>query len=208
MVRLLIADDHQVILDGFEAMLNNIDTISLIGTVKNGQDVLEFIRSHEVDVIMLDINMPVLNGVEACKLITKNHPKIKVIALSMFTKASYVKRMKQSGAKGYLLKNDSIKEVTKAIMIVNEGGEYYSSALKEIFLDSMFKKNQDILFHLTERESEVLKYISEGCSNKEIGEKINLSVHTINSYRKQILSKFNARNTADLIKKAIDKGML
>ena len=208
MIRLFITDDHKIILDGFVSILQDSNQISLMGTAQNGEELLVFLESNTVDVVLLDINMPVLSGVEACKIISKKYPETKVIALSMFKKASYVKRMKQNGASGYLLKNDSSEEIIKAIHTVYEGGEYYSNALKEVLMHNLFDTEEDTILKLTKRESQVLQLISEGFSNKEISKKITLSSHTIDSYRKSLLSKFNARNTADLIKKAIDKGMI
>lgn len=207
MIKLLIADDHKVLLDGFKSLFENISDIDVVATVKNGAEVLETLKNTKVDVVLLDINMPVLNGVEACKKIKKLYPEIKVVALSMYKEVSYVKRMKTYGASAYLLKDDSSEEIVKAIYKVNDGGEYFSMQLKDLLFNNVFSDDLGVVT-LTKREKEVIQLISEGLSNKEIGEKLILSTHTIDSHRKNLLSKFDAKNKAELVKKAMEKGML
>jgi DNA-binding NarL/FixJ family response regulator len=137
MVRLLIADDHKVLLDGICSYFSDIDDIEVSATAKNGKQVLQILQERDIDIVLLDINMPELNGIETCKFITKRHTDVKVIALSMYKQASYVKRMRSYGAKGYILKDDSAEEMIKAIYSVNKGEEYYSSKLISLMVSSV-----------------------------------------------------------------------
>ena len=111
MIRVLIADDHQVLLDGLNTLLDSVEDLAVVGTVQNGQEVIDFVSENEVDVILLDINMPVLNGIETCKILSKEYPSVKVLALSMYEKASFIQQMLKNGALGYILKNTGQDEL-------------------------------------------------------------------------------------------------
>ncbi len=211
MIRLLIADDHQVLLDGFASIFDSVDDIEVIATANNGQHVMDQLEQVEVDIILLDINMPVLNGVEVCKKVSQKYPHIKVIALSMYDQGSYVRRMLQYGAKGYLLKNDSADEMIRAIRQVQQGEFYISGQLKEKMASIDFiigrqkrSNHQDI----SDRELEVLDLLSNGLTDQEIGEKLFISHHTANSHRKSLIQKLNAKNTVELVRIALDKGLI
>lgn len=208
MVRLLIADDHQVLIDGFKSIFDYEEGIHVVATALNGQEVLDHLKDIEVDVILLDINMPVLNGVETTKRITKKYPRVKVIALSMYDQQSYFKRMMQYGARGYLLKNDPIDEILTAINTVMEGQRYISEKLRDQLssIEFLTGSKQDV--EISARELDVLKLISEGMTDTEMAEKLFISSHTVNSHRKNLLSKFNAKNSAVLVKKALEKGLI
>lgn len=208
MINILIADDHKVLMDGFVSIFKNVEDFHVVASVSNGQEVLDNLAQSEVDVVLLDINMPVLNGVETCKKISKNYPEVKVVALSMYKEASFVKRMKQNGAKGYLLKDDSADIIIEAIHTVSKGKEYYSDQLKDILFNQVFQEKSFNTGAVTKREKEVLELIAEGMTNKEIGEKLFVSNHTIISHRKNLIEKFSAKNTAELIKLAIEKGVI
>lgn len=208
MVRLLIADDHQVLIDGFKSIFDYEEGIHVVATALNGQEVLDHLKDIEVDVILLDINMPVLNGVETTKRITKKYPAVKVIALSMYDQQSYFKRMMQYGARGYLLKNDPIDEILIAISTVMQGQRYISEKLRDQLssIEFLTGSKQDV--EISTRELDVLKLISEGMTDTEMAEKLFISSHTVNSHRKNLLSKFNAKNSAVLVKKALEKGLI
>lgn len=211
MIRLFIADDHQVLLDGFISIFDNISDILVVGTAHNGKEVLSFLSENEVDVILLDINMPVLNGVETCKKITKKYPNIKVVALSMYDQQSYFKRMIQYGAKGYLLKNDDTNEIENAIRKVMEGGRYVSSQMQSMMssIDYIAGKKVSLMgAEISPRELEVLQLVGEGMTDQQIASKLFISFHTVNSHRKSLLLKLQAKNTAELVKKAMEKGVL
>ncbi|MDH3649772.1 MAG: response regulator transcription factor [Saprospiraceae bacterium] len=211
MIHLLIADDHQVLLDGFISIFDDIDDIEVVGTARNGQEVLDFLSDNETDVVLLDINMPVLNGVETCKQITKKYPHLHVVALSMYDQQSYFKRMIQYGAKGYLLKNDSVEEIERAIRQVMDGSRYISSQLQSMLssVDFMAGNNKPRFgSEISPRELEVLQLVAEGHTDQEIASQLFISHHTVNTHRKKLLTKFDAKNTAELIKKAMEKGVI
>lgn len=208
MIRLLIADDHKVLLDGICSYFSEIEHIEVVDTAQNGNEVLKKLSQRQVDIVLLDINMPELNGVETCKAISKKFPSTKVIALSMYKQASYVKRMKGYGAKAYLLKDDSAAEMIKAIETVYEGGTYYSHKLMGLLISNVFETETKIENHLTRREKEVLELIARGMSNKVIANQLTLSTHTIDSHRKNLLMKFDAKNTAELVRITIEKGLI
>lgn len=208
MIKILIADDHTVLMDGFISIFENVNNFEVIDTVNNGEEVLKVLAEKEVDIILLDINMPVLNGVETCKKITKEYPTVKVIALSMYRQASFIKRMRQNGAKGYVLKDDTSEVIKEAILEVYNGGEYYSEQLKNIVMNNVFQEKRDDVSMVTKREKEVLELIAQGLTNKAISEKLFLSDHTVVSHRKNLISKFNAKNTAELVKITMEKGLI
>ena len=211
MIRLLIADDHQVLLDGFISIFDEIEDIEVVATAHNGKEVLNYLKKNELDVILLDINMPVLNGVETCKLVSKKYPDVRVVALSMYDQQSYFKRMMQYGAKGYLLKNENTDEIVKAIRKVMEGGIFISAQLQSMMssIDYISGKPSSLLGTvLTPREKEVLLLISEGLTDQDISQKLFISHYTANSHRKNLLLKMDAKNTAELVKKAMEKGII
>lgn len=208
MIRVLIADDHQVLLDGLSALFSNSPVIDVVGTALNGKIALEKLETLAVDILLLDINMPEMNGVETCREVMRKYPDVKVIAISMYKQSSYVKRMKSYGARGYILKDDSADEMVEAIEAVYGGQEYYSSQLVELLRNNLLQNSGDLSPTISEREMQVLQLISEGFSNKEICAKLFLSVHTVDSHRKRLLSKYNAKNVAELVKKAMDQGIV
>jgi len=208
MIKVLIADDHKVLLDGICSFFADSEDIRVVATARNGVQVIQILKEKDIDIILMEINMPELNGVETWKLIAKNNFNVKVIALSMYKQASYVKRMRSYGAKGYILKDDSADEMIKAIQTVHEGAEYYSHKLLGLMISNVLKPDKAEGICLTGREKDVLEMISVGLSNKEIAKKLILSVHTIDSHRKNLLMKFDAKNTAELVKKTMDKGLI
>lgn len=209
MIRVLIADDHQVILDGFESIFGRIQDIELVGKLRNGKEVLDFLTASSVDIAILDIKMPLLNGVETCKKISKLYPNTKVIALSMFDQQSYMKRMFQYGAMGYLLKDDTADEVEKAIRLVYDGEKYISAELKDRLTNvDRILNPMDQAIEITSREEEVLSLLSEGMTDNEIGEKLFISFHTAKTHRKKLIAKFGAKNTTELVRMAIEQGRI
>jgi len=208
MINLLIADDHKVLLDGFLSIFEKEKDMNVVATATNGKEVLELLKTNVVDICLLDINMPEYNGVQTCKKIMKLYPHQKVVALSMYRQSSFIKRMKQSGAKGYMLKDDSADELIDAIRRVDNGEEYYSKQLKEILLNNIFEAKSSNQDKITKREQEVLNLLSEGFTNSEIAKKLFLSEHTIISHRKNLLSKLQAKNSVELVKIALEKGFI
>jgi len=208
MTRLLLADDHQILLDGFVAILQGVNDMQVVATASNGKRVLDLLDEHEVDVVLLDINMPEMNGVETCKKITKKYPDVKVIALSMHKRPSFIKRMMQYGAMGYILKDDDAAEIIKGIRRVMRGAKHFSLRVHDLVLEMNLEKRKSEGTEISEREVEVLRLISQGLTNQEIAEKLFLSFHTADSHRRNLVEKLGAKNTADLVRIGLERGYI
>ncbi|MBL0911572.1 MAG: response regulator transcription factor [Bacteroidia bacterium] len=193
--KIFIVDDHYMIIEGIKSMLVNEPGIEWLGHASSAASCLSFLRVHTPDVILMDINLPDKSGLELCKEVTQLYPGIKIIGLSTFNQLSFISRMLENGAYGYLLKNASRHEILQAIGTVMQRKQYLSIEASE-----MVKKNQgDDSPVLTRREIEVLQLIAEGLTNAEMAEKLFVSVTTIDTHRKNLLAKFNAKNTAALV---------
>ena len=211
MIRVLLADDHKVLLDGLQNLLADLDDIKCIGAVTDGLQVMSFLADHPVDVILMDINMPVLDGIETTKRVKKSFPGIKVIALTMLEQGSFIQQMLRNGASGFLLKNSGKDEVLTAIRSVAVGGQYLGPEATQLLMENMkgqSLKKREFIPRLTRRESEVLKLIAEGLSTKKMARQLFISSNTIESHRKNLLTKFGARNGAELIRMASERGLL
>lgn len=206
MIRLLVADDHRSLVDGFISIINNVDDMTVVETAATGYEVMQKLEKVQVDMVLMDINMPELNGVETCKKIHSKYSDIKVIALTMHKKQSFVKRMMQYGAKGYVLKDDPSSEIIKAVREVMAGNIYHSQRIKDIALT--FAEPSDKSSSLSQRELEILQHISLGLTNQEIAEKLFLSPHTTETHRRNLLAKLDAKNTAELVRKGLEKGLI
>jgi len=209
-IKVLLADDHPLLLDGLSNVLSNDESINVIAKANNGNEVLKFLASNDVDVAVLDINMPELNGIETAKKIKSNFPQTKVIAVSSYVRYSYVHRMLKNGALSYLSKSTDTDILIKAIKKVNQGERYLPNEIQEILFSGETESTStiDFLSLLTRREKEVLNLIAKEMTSKEIAKELFLSEETIRTHRKNIFSKFNVKNMAGLIKKATDVGIL
>ncbi|MGQ3012281.1 MAG: response regulator [Flavobacteriales bacterium] len=193
--KIFIVDDHYMIIEGIKSMLVNEPGIEWLGHASSAATCMAFLRVHSPDVILMDINLPDKSGLELCKEVMQLYPGIKIIGLSTFNQLSFISRMLENGAYGYLLKNASRHEILQAIETVMQRKQYLSLEASE-----MVKKNQgDDRPLLTRREIEVLQLIAEGLTNAEMAEKLFVSVTTIDTHRKNLLAKFNAKNTAALV---------
>ena len=199
MIKVLIVDDHRMILEGLNKVLNDTPGLEVTGQCSNAKECITAVKNHDIDVVLLDINLPDMNGIDLCKKIKTVNPELPCIALTSFGNQSYIQKMIQAGASGYLLKNASKKEIVDAIFTVLRGDIHIH--VKNSSLNVSSKTLQDIPM-VTPREKEVLSLISEGYTNKKIAEKLYVSVFTVNSHRKNLLRKFEVLNTAALIKKA------
>jgi DNA-binding NarL/FixJ family response regulator len=203
-IEVLIVDDHPLVLEGIKTLLADSEEVSIKGSASNAFDAIAFLKLNTVDIVLLDINLPNINGIELCKRITNSYPDIKCIALSTFSEKSYITRMFQNGAKGYLLKNSKKEEIVEAITKVYNGGQYMN-IYEDMPTNELSGKPKPFL---TPREKEVLLLISEGMTNQQIAEKLFVSVLTVNSHRTNLLAKFEVSNTALLIKAAIQQGLI
>lgn len=209
MIRLVITDDHRMVTDGLISMLGTSPKIEVTNTFFNGQDLLEHLTKENPDVILLDINLPDLSGLEICKIVTRLYPDIKIIGLTNFNEISFIKTMMRNGAKGYLLKNTTQEELITAIETVNEDKIYLPVGIQNRLLDASFGiKPKSFIPKLTRREKEVLQQIAKELTNQEIADTLFISIKTVESHRNNLLQKFEARNTAGLIKGAYTKGLL
>ena len=206
MIRLLIADDHRSLVDGFISIINDVDDMTVVATAATGYEVMQKLEEVQVDIVLMDINMPKLNGVETCKKLHSKYSDIKVIALTMHKKQSFIKRMMQYGAKGYLLKDDPSSEIIKAVREVMAGHIYHSQRVRDVAL--AFAEPSDKSSSLSQRELEILQHISLGLTNQEIAEKLFLSPHTTETHRRNLLAKLDAKNTAELVRKGLEKGLI
>ncbi len=205
MIRLVIADDHPIIINGVAALLKQDDEINLVKEVYDGLQLLNFLKDNEADVILLDINMPELNGVDACRMIKNQHPDTKVLAFSQYNEKRFVKRLLKSGANGYLLKNSPASELISAIKMVHQGGMYLSKELPNIFYENKNQAQTDSLFpDISQRELDVLKLICEELNTQEIADRLFISKHTVETHRANLLLKVGVKNTAGLVKWAVE----
>jgi DNA-binding NarL/FixJ family response regulator len=208
-ISVFIVDDHQVVLDGLSRMLENAEEINLVGQAMNGPDALSFLLKNKVDVAIIDINLPGMDGIELCKNIFKIHTGIQVMALTTFNEVSFITRIMKCGAGGYLLKNTSGDELIEAIKTVYKGDQYLSKEVQTTLISASFGiKDDGFIPKLTRREKEVLTLILDEMTTKEIAEKLFISTATVETHRLHLLNKLDARNTAGLVKVAIQKGLV
>ena len=207
-IRILLADDHEIFRDGFKVMLKKQNEIQLIGEASNGQELVEVTKELQPDVVITDIKMPVMDGIEATRIISRECPEIGIIALSMFDEESLVVDMLEAGARGYLLKNAHKQEIIEAVKMVNEHHTYYCSAtsakLAKLIARSSFdpyKRHKPVEF--SEKERAVMCLVCEEKTNKEIADMLHLSTRTIEGYRDRIQEKINAKNSAGIVVYAI-----
>lgn len=203
MIKILIVDDHPLIAKSLASIIIESKVAEVCGVAANVKQTLNLIATNHFDVILLDINLPDGSGLDVCKTISEKYPQIKILALTSFNELSIIRKMLDNGAHGYVLKNSMPEEVIEGIETVLKG---------EIFLchevDVLLKKKSNQQTFLTPRETDLLRLICEGYTNPEIAEKLFLGVETINSYRKNLLFKLNARNSAVLVKIAVEQKLI
>lgn len=202
-IRVFIVDDHPMVIEGLSSMLRSQVSIELAGFATNAASCLGFFVNQSVDVVLMDINLPDNSGIELCALVKAKSPITKIIALSNFDQLSYVERMKESGASGYLLKNTPLAELMEAIETVNAGGAWWNYLEK--FTNQMEAKQ---VMMLTRREKEVLGLIADGLTNVEIADKLFVSSSTVDSHRKNLISKLHVKNTAALVRFAFENKII
>lgn len=211
-IRILIADDHQIVRVGLKGLLGLQPDIEIVGEAEDGNAALEFVARHVVDVILMDLDMGVTNGVDTTREIKRSFPDVKVIALTMHHEYDRILAMLQAGASGYLLKNASATNLADAVHNVVEGRTYFSPEVSETMLLALTSAHKvtrrGIDNQLTQRETEVLRLIAQEFSNHEIADKLFISVRTVDTHRRNILEKIQAKNTAGLVKYAIEKQII
>ncbi len=205
MIKVFIIDDHQLILEGIFTLLKDEIDIEWLGSAKTPEELNLFLLKKQPDVLLMDINLPQKSGLDLCLEVKNKYPAIKIIGLSTSDQASVIRKMMENGASGYLLKDALKNEIIKAIQTVVKGKTYVSQSVEEVLKK---KSENDSLPLLTKREKQVLELIAEGFTNPQIADKLFLDVTTINSHRKNMLTKYNLSNTAVLIKFAITHNLI
>lgn len=201
----LVVDDHKLINDGMKLLIESRSGFNVVGQCFNGKEALEFVQIRSADFIVMDINMPLMDGIEATGLIKKLKPEIKIIALTMVGDFATVHKMIESGADGYILKNTDSRELFDAVELIDKGGTYINPEISQVLLKGM--KEQKGRAHLTKREKEILHYVVQGLSTKQIADVMSLGEETIKSHRKNLMSKLNVNNVAALVKIALDQNL-
>ncbi len=202
MIKIILVDDHIIFREGIRTMLTAEGIAEVIAEANNGKEFLELLNTHNPDLVLMDISMPIMDGVEASKKAIEINPELKILTLSSFGEEQYYYQMIDAGVKGFLLKNTNIAELEQAIYEVSKGGTWFSNELLRNVIKSMNTvKTKEHEF--TEREVEVLKHICEGLTNEQIAAQINLSYDTVRWHRSNLLSKSNCSNTAALVMYAI-----
>lgn len=213
-IKILIADDHKIVLDGLTSILGDIDGFDVVGSVENGKEAVDFVATKEKpDVLLMDIDMPVMNGINAAREIKKNFEGVRILTLSMHNEKGMIQTLMDAGADGYILKNSSKEELEKGIRTVYAGQTFFSTDVTMSLLNQSTEitKQADLpqeVQELTERELEILKLVAEGYSNKEIGERLFISHRTVDTHRTNLMKKMDVHNVAGLIRIAIKSGLV
>lgn len=212
-IRVILAEDHILVRQGFRRILEDDPRVTVVGEAKTGIEAIEQCKELKPDVVVMDLSMPELGGLEATGEILKANPQIKILILSMYSNEAYVRKAFELGARGYVLKNAIDVDLTRAVMALAEGEAYFSPGISQIVLDSLktgsFKDNsQDPYERLTLREKEVLQLIAQGKSNKEIATLLNISVNTVAVHRARLMETLNLHRTAELVLYAVKKGLV
>jgi len=206
--RILLADDHAVVRRGFRRILDAESDLEVVGEVANGRQAVESATELQPDVVVMDVTMPELNGIEATRRIADSAPRARVLALSMHKDSVYVREILRAGARGYLLKDSEEGDLLTAVRAVSRGEAYLSPAIAGAVLTDYRKHVTDPLDLLTSREREVLQLIAEGKTNKDIANSLNLSVYTVEAHRGKIMEKLNLHSTGELVRFAIRNGVI
>ncbi len=197
--KVFIVDDHYMVIEGIRSLLQQEKNVDWLGHATNAESCLAFLKQQLPDVILMDINLPDKSGIDLCKEVKQLYPSVFVVGLSTFNQQSFIAKMMENGASGYVLKNATREELMEAIEATAKGKTYLSDEAAQ----TLRKNNTDDVPGLTRQEKEILVLIAEGLTNNEVAEKLFISPSTVDSHRKNLLAKFDARNTASLVKMAM-----
>jgi DNA-binding NarL/FixJ family response regulator len=214
-INVFVVDDHQIFLDGIVSLLDDEPNIKIVGTAHNGKEAIDRIKASKVDVVLMDINMPEMDGIEATKQLKKINPDIKILMLTMHSEARFIKECLEIGAKGYVMKNISKDDLIKAVETVYQDKSYLDADSQEKLISSMSSTDEDdnrnydeLAAQITQRELEILQLIALGLTSQDIANKLFISKNTVETHRKNMLAKLNVNNTAALLKIAYKKGLV
>lgn len=212
-IRIAVVDDHEIVRDGIKILLEDQPGMEIVFEAKNGNEATEFCSAHEVDLVIMDITMPEMDGIQATNIIKEKNTDIKILALTMLNEDQHIRKMIKAGASGYILKSSGKQELIKAINTIMSGRHYFSDdatqvILKELVDPVVAKSKEAEEVNITERELEILKLIVNEYTNQEIAEKLFVSVRTVDAHRRNLLQKTGAKNTAGLVKYALKNNLL
>jgi len=209
-IKVAITDDHQMVLDGLQLIVTQEPTFELVGTARNGQETIDLLNCTEVDVLLLDINMPGMNGIDAMKVIGIKYPNTKVLGLSMLDDTIVIKQMVKHGARGFLLKNSGKEKIAEAINDLYQGQKYFDKAITSKLLENGNNKSvgTSLFPKLSRREKEILNLIIQESTTQEIADKLFISFGTVETHRRNIINKLGVRNTAGMVRVAFEYQLL
>jgi DNA-binding NarL/FixJ family response regulator len=210
-IKVIVADDHQLFREGLINLLHSADNIEVIAQGENGQDAIDKVEAFKPDVLLVDIAMEKINGIEATRILKDKMPEVKIIAVSMHSDKQYVKGMLEAGADGYLLKNCTYRQLTDAVNSVYDGKKFLSEDITEIVINGYLNSSaddNDSYSQLSDREKEIFLLFAEGKSTREIGDKLFISVKTVGTHKQNILEKLELKTNSDLVKYALKKGLI
>jgi len=209
--RIMLADDHQLVRAGFRALLKQVPAVEVVAEASDGREALDLFKKHQPDVVLIDIAMPKLNGLEAIARITKEFPNAMVLVLSMHANQAYVVQAIQAGARGYLIKEDAVSELEAAIKGVTDGELYFSPSISKHLTHFDLEKvraRYDPLAKLTSRQREILQLVAEGNTTKEIAFLLKLSVKTVEAHRTQLMQRLGINDIPSLVRQAMRSGLV
>ena len=212
-IRILLADDHQLMRSGVRLMLEREPDLAVVGEASDGREAVSLTKSLKPEVVVMDVGMPNLYGIEAAQQMTEEDPDLAIVMVSMHSDESYVLRALKAGARGYLLKDSAQADLIKAVHAVGGGKSFFSPAVSKMLLDDYVRKlkrsgTEDAYDLLTPREREILQLIAEGKSNKDVANLLNLSVYTVESHRSNLMEKLHLRGLPELILYAVRRGII
>jgi len=207
-IRILLADDHGVVRQGFKMILDAQADMEIVGEAANGREAVEQAERLKPDIVVMDVAMPELNGIEATRRLAESAPHVRVLVLSMHKDSVYVRETLRAGARGYLLKDSGANDLVAAVRAVASGEGYLSPAVSNAVLDDYRRHVTNAIDLLTSREREVLQMLAEGKTNKEIAATLNLSVYTVDAHRGHIMEKLNLHSINELVRFAVRNGMI
>jgi DNA-binding NarL/FixJ family response regulator len=206
-INVVIVDDHPLVIEGLKSLLGAKKDIRVLTSCTTGKEALAYMETALVDIVLLDINLPDMSGIDVCELITKNYPKVLVIGLSTYGERSIINQMITNGAKGYLLKNVTETELIEAIYKVYRGNFYFGAEVQKVMANTIFHTYGNTP-RLTKREKQILKLVVSGKTNMLIADELFISPLTVDTHRRNLMKKMNVSNTASLVKMAIEKSLV
>lgn len=207
-IKIILVDDHQMFRDGVKSVLSDEENMDVIGEVGNSNDLYELLKSEKPNVIITDISMPGISGIELAKYVSKNYPEINILILSMHSNEEFITKSLAAGANGYLPKDTSMNELLDAINAIYKGENYFNKNISDTLLNSLISKSKPTKENaknetLTKREREIIDHVVDGYTNKEIAEKLCISIRTVDSHKNNIMHKLDLKSSVELVKYAI-----